>query len=218
MKILLPLDGAPCSTTAIDAVVNQFRPANTEVRLLHVVEWPKAMPMHLALGEGADCRCRPARIPGPCVPRRRSIALARGSTAPAGWFQHEPIRGPGGGSREHRRRRGRLASGSDRDRITRLEGARSRSPRQCLGRGGPSRPVLRGGGKNTGIEGHHGGSVMKRNSFRNASCDASSSSALPWNWIRPSCSTMKVALSVMVWAAGAICTRSSVLIASCAAM
>ena len=52
MKILLPIDGAPCSTTAIDAVVNQFRPANMEVRLLHVVEWPKAMPMHLALGEG----------------------------------------------------------------------------------------------------------------------------------------------------------------------
>jgi len=53
MKILLPLDGAPCSTTAIDAVMTQFRPANTEVRLLHVVEWPKAIPMYLALGEGS---------------------------------------------------------------------------------------------------------------------------------------------------------------------
>jgi nucleotide-binding universal stress UspA family protein len=52
VKILLPLDGAPCSTSAIDAVMNQFRSANTEVRLLHVVEWPKAIPMHLALGEG----------------------------------------------------------------------------------------------------------------------------------------------------------------------
>ena len=52
MKILLPLDGAPCSTGAIDAVVNQFRPADTEVRVLHVVEWPKGMPMHLALGAG----------------------------------------------------------------------------------------------------------------------------------------------------------------------
>jgi nucleotide-binding universal stress UspA family protein len=52
MKILLPFDGAPCSTTAIDAVVAQFRPANTEVRLLHVVEWPRSLPMHLALGEG----------------------------------------------------------------------------------------------------------------------------------------------------------------------
>ena len=52
MKILLPLDGAPCSTSAVEAVVKQFRPADTEVRVLHVVEWPKAIPMHLALGEG----------------------------------------------------------------------------------------------------------------------------------------------------------------------
>ena len=52
MKILLPLDGAPCSTAAIDVVASQFRPAASEVRLLHIVEWPKSMPMHLALGEG----------------------------------------------------------------------------------------------------------------------------------------------------------------------
>lgn len=52
MKILLPLDGAPCSTTAIDAVLRQFRPAETEVGLLHVVEWPKSVPMHLTLAEG----------------------------------------------------------------------------------------------------------------------------------------------------------------------
>jgi nucleotide-binding universal stress UspA family protein len=52
MKILLPLDGAPCSDAAVDAVLAQFRPAATEVRLLHVVEWPKELPMHLALAEG----------------------------------------------------------------------------------------------------------------------------------------------------------------------
>jgi nucleotide-binding universal stress UspA family protein len=52
MKVLLPIDGAPCSIKAIDAVANQFRPATTEVRLVHVVEWPKSIPMHLALGEG----------------------------------------------------------------------------------------------------------------------------------------------------------------------
>ena len=34
----------------------------------------------------------------------------------------------------------------DRDRIARLDGARSRSPRQCVGLGGPPRHVLRGGG------------------------------------------------------------------------
>jgi nucleotide-binding universal stress UspA family protein len=52
MKILLPLDAAPCSTAAVDAVLSQFPPATTEVRLLHIVEWPKELPMHLALGEG----------------------------------------------------------------------------------------------------------------------------------------------------------------------
>ena len=52
MKILVPLDGAPCSIAAIDAVVAQFRPGGTEVRLLHVVEWPQHLPMHLAMAEG----------------------------------------------------------------------------------------------------------------------------------------------------------------------
>ena len=53
MKILLPLDGTSCSTSAVDAVVAQFRPAHTHVRLLHVVEWPKDLPMHLRMAEGA---------------------------------------------------------------------------------------------------------------------------------------------------------------------
>jgi nucleotide-binding universal stress UspA family protein len=52
VKVLLPLDGGPCSATAIDAVLSQFRPEATDVRVLHVVEWPKGLPMHLALGEG----------------------------------------------------------------------------------------------------------------------------------------------------------------------
>jgi nucleotide-binding universal stress UspA family protein len=52
MKILLPLDGDPCSTATVDAVLTQFRPAGTAVRLLHVVEWPKHLPMHPGMGEG----------------------------------------------------------------------------------------------------------------------------------------------------------------------
>jgi nucleotide-binding universal stress UspA family protein len=53
MKVLLPLDRTPCSDAAVAAVIAQFRPDTTEVRVLHVVEWPKDLPMHLALGEGA---------------------------------------------------------------------------------------------------------------------------------------------------------------------
>jgi nucleotide-binding universal stress UspA family protein len=52
MKILLPLDSAPCSTAAVDAVLAQFPPKGIAIRLLHVVEWPKHLPMHLAMGEG----------------------------------------------------------------------------------------------------------------------------------------------------------------------
>ena len=53
MKVLLPLDGAACSAAAVDAVIAQLRPKGTEVRLVHVVEWPKQMPMHLTMAEGA---------------------------------------------------------------------------------------------------------------------------------------------------------------------
>jgi nucleotide-binding universal stress UspA family protein len=52
MKILLPLDGAPCSAAAVDAVVAQFRRQATEVRILHVVEWPRHVPMHVTMAEG----------------------------------------------------------------------------------------------------------------------------------------------------------------------
>jgi nucleotide-binding universal stress UspA family protein len=52
VKILLPIDDTPCSTAAIDAVLAQVRPEDTEIRLLHVVEWPKHLPMHLAMGAG----------------------------------------------------------------------------------------------------------------------------------------------------------------------
>ena len=52
MKILLPLDSTACSASALDALVAQFRPAETHVRLLHVVEWPKDLPMHLRMAEG----------------------------------------------------------------------------------------------------------------------------------------------------------------------
>ena len=53
MKILLPLDGAPCSAAAVDAVTGQFRAQGTEVRVLHIVEWPKQVPLYLTMAEGA---------------------------------------------------------------------------------------------------------------------------------------------------------------------
>jgi nucleotide-binding universal stress UspA family protein len=51
-KILLAIDESPCSEAAVKAVLNQFPPELSEVRVLHVDEWPKDMPTYLAFAEG----------------------------------------------------------------------------------------------------------------------------------------------------------------------
>jgi nucleotide-binding universal stress UspA family protein len=55
MKILLAIDESVCSSAAADAVIRQFRPRETEVRVLHVDEWPKGLSisMQFAGGEAA---------------------------------------------------------------------------------------------------------------------------------------------------------------------
>jgi universal stress protein A len=53
MKILLAIDESECSDAAVDAVLAQFPPNGSEVRVLHVDEWPKGMPISLAFAEGA---------------------------------------------------------------------------------------------------------------------------------------------------------------------
>ena len=52
MKILLPIDDSACSEAAVHAVIGQFRPDETEVRVMHAVEWPKELPPSLAFAEG----------------------------------------------------------------------------------------------------------------------------------------------------------------------
>jgi nucleotide-binding universal stress UspA family protein len=52
MKILLPIDQSSCSEAAADAVIAQFSPATTDVRVMHAVEWPKELPNYLAFAEG----------------------------------------------------------------------------------------------------------------------------------------------------------------------
>ena len=51
-KILLAIDESPCSQAALDAVLTQFPSGHCDVRVLHVDEWPKGMPTHLAFAEG----------------------------------------------------------------------------------------------------------------------------------------------------------------------
>jgi nucleotide-binding universal stress UspA family protein len=52
MNLLLALDDSPCSQTAIAAVIEQFRPKGTEVRVIHVIEWPQDLPTSRAFPEG----------------------------------------------------------------------------------------------------------------------------------------------------------------------
>lgn len=53
-KILLAVDGSPCSSAAIDALIARTRPADTDVCVLHVVEWPIGGPPYLSFGAGPD--------------------------------------------------------------------------------------------------------------------------------------------------------------------
>lgn len=54
MKILLAIDESPCSRAAIDSVVSTFRPEGSEVKILHVDEWPKDLPTALAFAQGRE--------------------------------------------------------------------------------------------------------------------------------------------------------------------
>lgn len=52
MKILLALDESPCSEAALAAVVRQFPPSESDVRVLHVDDWPRGLPVSAAFAEG----------------------------------------------------------------------------------------------------------------------------------------------------------------------
>jgi nucleotide-binding universal stress UspA family protein len=52
MKILLPIDTSICSSAAARAVITQFRPEHTEVRVMHAVDWTKELPTYMAFAEG----------------------------------------------------------------------------------------------------------------------------------------------------------------------
>lgn len=54
MKLLLALDDSPFAPVVIDALVAHFRPVGTDVRVLHVLEWPAPLPLSLAFAEGAS--------------------------------------------------------------------------------------------------------------------------------------------------------------------
>jgi nucleotide-binding universal stress UspA family protein len=54
VKILLAIDDSPCARAAIDSVIADFRAERSEVKVLHVDEWPKDLPTALAFAQGPD--------------------------------------------------------------------------------------------------------------------------------------------------------------------
>lgn len=52
MKILLAIDGSPCSDAAVATLIAQYPPAATEVVVLHAVESLRLMPVSYGYGVG----------------------------------------------------------------------------------------------------------------------------------------------------------------------
>jgi len=54
MNLLLAVDDSPSAAAALRAVINQCRPHDTSVRVLHVIEWPRKLPASLMFAEGSS--------------------------------------------------------------------------------------------------------------------------------------------------------------------
>jgi nucleotide-binding universal stress UspA family protein len=52
MKILLAVDSSPCSEAAAETLMRQYKPTDTEVFVLHVVDCPKLPPILYTFGTG----------------------------------------------------------------------------------------------------------------------------------------------------------------------
>ncbi len=52
MKILLAIDGSKCSESAVEALIKQYKPQDTEVLILHAVETLKLIPTSYSYGVG----------------------------------------------------------------------------------------------------------------------------------------------------------------------
>jgi nucleotide-binding universal stress UspA family protein len=52
MKVLLAVDGSEFSDAAVHEVIRRFPPKETEVRVLHAVEWMKDMPVYTQFAQG----------------------------------------------------------------------------------------------------------------------------------------------------------------------
>jgi|SRR6266850_1181526 len=54
MKVLLAIDGSECSALATRAVIAQLRPQDTDVRVIHAVNWEHIVPISLQFERGSE--------------------------------------------------------------------------------------------------------------------------------------------------------------------
>ncbi len=54
MRVLLAVDGSPCSEMAVQAVIDRFPPGDTQVKVIHAVEWMREMPLCFQYGSGPN--------------------------------------------------------------------------------------------------------------------------------------------------------------------
>jgi nucleotide-binding universal stress UspA family protein len=52
MRVLLAVDGSAYSDAAVQTVIERFRPEDTQVKILHAVEWMREMPLCFQYGQG----------------------------------------------------------------------------------------------------------------------------------------------------------------------
>ncbi len=52
MRVLLAVDGSACSDMAVQTVIDRFRPDETQVKVLHAVEWMREMPLCFQYASG----------------------------------------------------------------------------------------------------------------------------------------------------------------------
>ena len=141
MRILLAIDDSECSTAAVKAVIDQFRPAHTQITVLHADDWPEGMPPPMAFAEGSSA----ARSVLAFHKLRRSNAAALLESV-AEQLRRRGFRGRGITARRrpathHRPVCERVARRSHRPGIARQEGARPDAG-QRLGQRGQTRSVL----------------------------------------------------------------------------
>ena len=54
MRVLLAVDGSECSELAVQTVIDRFQLAETEVKVIHAVEWMREMPLCFQYGVGSE--------------------------------------------------------------------------------------------------------------------------------------------------------------------